>query len=80
MRTSSFSGGDSGDKALFTIWRRVPTTKSARGNTGDKFTGREAGFAYPHCPQFPMREWGHTGTLCLLGCPHWRIGNWGQCG
>jgi hypothetical protein len=47
MRTSSFSSGDSGDtgdNSVFTASRRVPTTKSASGNTGDKFTRREAGF------------------------------------
>src|ERR1039458_6496455 len=46
MRTFSLSTGDSGDtgdKAVITASRRVPTTKRAGGNTGDKFTRREAG-------------------------------------
>jgi len=46
MRTFSFSSGDSGDtvdKAVITASRRVPTTKRAGGNTGDKFTSREPG-------------------------------------
>jgi hypothetical protein len=45
MRTFSLSTGDSGDtgdKAVITASRRVPTTKRAGGNTGDKFTRREA--------------------------------------
>ena len=49
MRTFSFSSGDSGDtgdKAVITVSRRVPTTKRAGGNTADKFTGLEAGFCF----------------------------------
>jgi hypothetical protein len=46
MRSFSFSSGDSGDtgdKAVITASRRVPTTRKGGWNTGDKFTRCEAG-------------------------------------
>jgi hypothetical protein len=74
MRTCIFSGGDSGDTgdtAVFTAPRLVPTSETTSGNIGDKEVRREADCFYrSHRPHFQVREWGHAGTLDLLGCPH----------
>lgn len=44
-----------------------PALKRRVGTLG---TNQLAAEPAPQCPQFPVSEWGHTGTPCLLGCPH----------
>jgi hypothetical protein len=79
MRTSSFSNGDSGDtgdKAVFTASRRVPTTETASGTLGTNSRAAKPDFANLPCPQFQATS-GDTRESCVYGavpivpsCPH----------
>jgi len=74
VRANSFSsgdGGESGDKPVFELSGRVPTTEKAAENTGDKSARHKAGgYTSPWSP-VPGTRVGTCGNPVSVGHPHY---------
>jgi hypothetical protein len=71
MRTLLFyrgDSGDTGDKAVITVSRRVPTTKTVGGNTGDNVTPNGVdGFLSPEMSPIAGKRVGTCGSPMFIG-------------